>query len=98
MNLETLNTMVQPLTVIGCLIFGYVLKNYIPTDNKHIPLILVIGGILMSVALDGFVSIETTVLGGALSGLVSTGLHQLFHQYIKGSDKELTYNELNKGE
>ena len=65
------------------MIFGYILNNYIPMDNKHIPLIMAITGVLISVALNGYVGFEETVLSGALSGLASTGLHQVFHQYIK---------------
>lgn len=67
----------------GSLIFGYIIKNYLPLDNKHIPAIMAGIGVLIALALNGFVDFETTILGGALSGLASTGLHQVFHQYIK---------------
>ena len=98
MNLEMLEIMVQPLVVIGCLVFGYVLKQYIPLDSKHIPLILLALGVVFSFALQGYQGVEVTLIGGGLSGLVSTGFHQVFHQYIKGNkDDELRYNELNEG-
>mgnify|MGYP001385363941 CR=1 FL=1 len=73
----------------GSLIFGYILKNYIPLDNKHIPAVMAGLGIGLAFVLNGYVSFEVTVLGGALSGLASTGLHQVFHQYIKGDKKEV---------
>lgn len=76
------------LTVLGgALIFGYILNNYIPLDNKHIPLIMAVTGIFISVALNGYVDFETTILSGALNGLASTGFHQVFHQYIKAEDE-----------
>mgnify|MGYP001164607272 FL=1 len=87
MNLELLQQLVMPLTVLGCLVIGYVLKNYIALDNKHIPLIMALCGILITVAINGYVSVEVTVIGGALSGLASTGLHQAFSQYINKEDK-----------
>lgn len=75
-------------TVGGCLIFGSILNNYVDMDNKHIPLIMAVSGVVISVALNGFIDFETTILAGALSGLASTGLHQVFHQYIKGNQEE----------
>ena len=78
------------LTIVGgALIFGYILNNYINMDNKHIPLIMAITGILISVAINGYIDFEQTILVGSLSGLASTGLHQVFHQYIK-SEKNIT--------
>lgn len=88
MNLELLQQLVMPLTVLVCLIVGYVLKNYIPLDNKHIPLIMALCGVISTLAIHkGYVSFEITIIGGALSGLASTGLHQAFSQYINKEDK-----------
>ena len=95
MNIELLNELVQPLVIIGCLTFGYILKEYIPLDNKHIPLLLAITGIALSFALYGNQGVEQTIIAGALSGLASTGLHQAFHQYIKKDTSDQKYNELN---
>ena len=93
MNTETLNAMLQPMTVVGCLIAGFALKELLPKQTKYIPLIA------LSVLLNGFISVEFTILGGALSGLASTGFHQMFYQFIKNEDKpteDQTYNELNE--
>ena len=92
--IEVLQNWTNLSIVGGSLIFGYILKNYIDMDNKHIPLIMAITGVLISVALNGYVGFEVTVLGGAMSGLASTGLHQVFHQYIKGNkvEHELPYD------
>ena len=83
----------------GSLIFGYLLKNYIPMDNKHIPVIMATTGMIISVVLNGYVSFEATILTGALSGLASTGLHQVFKQYIENKNDEAFYNDYRpKGE
>lgn len=73
------------LVVIGiCLCVGYVLKNLIPSDkiNKYIPLIMLLLGVGLNVWVNGAVSPEI-ILGGMASGLASTGMHQLFKQFIE---------------
>ena len=83
MELELIKELVNPMVVIACLVVGYAFKNYVPLDNKHIPLVLIVVGISASLGLNGYVDVQTTILGGAISGLTSIGLHQTFHQYIK---------------
>ena len=75
------------LVVVGiCLCIGYVLKNSFPKlDNKYIPLIMAILGVVLNI----WISKEITpdiLLAGMISGLSSTGLHQAFKNII-GGDK-----------
>ena len=57
------------------------MKQFIPTDNKWIPLtVTILGAVLGCIASKG-ISLEA-VVAGAVSGLASTGLHQLFKQFI----------------
>ena len=75
------------LVVVGiCLCIGYVLKNSFPKlDNKYIPLIMAILGVVLNV----WIAKEITpdiLLAGMISGLSSTGLHQTFKNII-GGDK-----------
>ena len=75
------------LVVVGiCLCIGYVLKNSFPKlDNKYIPLIMAILGVVLNV----WISKEITpdiLLAGMISGLSSTGLHQTLKNII-GGDK-----------
>lgn len=81
--IQTLQEWTNITILGGSLIFGYILNNYIDMDNKHIPLIMAVTGVLINVAINGYVGFEETILVGSLSGLASTGLHQVFHQYIK---------------
>lgn len=74
------------LIVVGiCLCIGYVIKHLIPTDkvNRFIPLIMAVLGVILNVWLNGFAFSPEILLGGLASGLASTGMHQLFKQFIE---------------
>ena len=74
------------LIVLGvCLCVGYVLKNLISTNkiNRFIPLIMVAIGVVMNLWLNEFRFTPEILLGGMVSGLASTGLHQAFKQIIE---------------
>lgn len=83
-DMNYLSDLMIPTIIVFSLVVGFILKKWLPTDNKYIPTILVIlGGILGSI-LNG-VNVES-ITAGMLSGLSSTGLHQLFSQYLKIDD------------
>lgn len=71
--------------VVGiCLCVGYILKNVIPADgvNRFIPLIVGLLGVFLNVWMNGWVINPDVLLGGLASGLASTGMYELFHQFI----------------
>lgn len=81
MNLEFLTEFCVPIVLGICLCVGYIIKHLLPLDNKYIPLIV---GIL-GVALNAWINLAFTpeiLLGGLVSGLASTGLHEAFKQLI----------------
>lgn len=84
MDITFLNDYVVLVVVGICLCIGYVLKNSFPKlDNKYIPLIMAVSGVLLNI----WISKEITpdiLLAGMFSGLSSTGLHQLFKNIIGG--------------
>ena len=84
MNIETIKDFYIPIVVIACLVVGYILKKWAPTDNKWIPTTLAVLGAVLGCIAQG-ITLEAIVYG-ALSGLASTGLHQLFKQIIEGGD------------
>lgn len=88
--LEIVTNMYIPLVLVFCLCIGYLMKNFIPTDNKIIPLTLFVIGAICGVICLGL-SFESVVKGG-LTGLASTGMHQMFKQFIENS-KYGTNNE-----
>ena len=73
-----------PTIVLVCLAIGYVLKtlNWVP--NKFIPLIMFCLGTICSFIINGFSF--SSFLIGCISGVGSTGFHQLFKQLIEKGD------------
>lgn len=81
--MEILNTYINPVTLGLCLVVGYILKHWIKdVDNKIIPTVVAVLGVVVSVAASGWAVTPENILNGAISGLASTGLHQLFKQWI----------------
>lgn len=74
------------LIVMGiCLCVGYVIKHLIPSEkvNKFIPLIMAVLGVLLNVWLNAFAFTPEILLGGLASGLASTGMYEMFKQFIE---------------
>lgn len=86
--MEMLNNYLIPVIMALCLIVGYIIKHWIKdADNKIIPTVVTVVGVAAAVAMNwGSVTIEV-IVGGAVSGLASTGLHQMFKQWIDGGGK-----------
>ena len=83
--MEFLNDFIVLIVLGVCLCVGYIIKHAIPSDkiNKYIPLIMGVLGVGVNVWLNAFSFTPEILLGGLLSGLASTGLHQVFKQFIK---------------
>jgi predicted ABC-type exoprotein transport system permease subunit len=72
------------VVALACLIVGYVVKHatflkWVP--NNDIPWILAVFGGILNIFVSGL-SIESVVYG-AFMGLASTGLHQVFKEFIE---------------
>ena len=82
--MEELNSYIVLVIVGICLCVGFVIKNIVPTDkaNKYIPLIMAILGLILNVWINKGINPEI-ILGGMISGLSSTGLHEAFKQFLK---------------
>lgn len=74
-------TYLIPIITIGCMCVGFVMKKWIPTDDKWIPTVLLILGAISGIILFGLD--YEGVVKGMLSGLASVGLHQVFYQFVK---------------
>lgn len=86
MDLSFITEMYIPIIVLACLIIGYIIKKWVKdVENKWIPTIVTIVGLILGGIINGW-TIEPLV-AGAVSGLASTGLHQLFSQIIEGKDR-----------
>lgn len=80
MNIDFENYLI-PIIVIGCMCVGFVMKKWLPTDDKWIPTVLAIVGAISGAILFGFD--YEGIVKGMLSGLASIGLHQVFYQIEK---------------
>ncbi len=83
--MEFLNDYIVLIVMGICLCVGYVLKNVVPSQkvNKYIPLIMAVLGVFLNVWVSGFTFSPKILLGGLVSGLASTGMHQLFKKFIE---------------
>lgn len=91
MNLEFLTNLYIPLVIAVCLVVGYLMKKFLPTDNKWIPLVVTVLGAILG-CIDAHAITLVAIASGMISGLASTGLHQIFKQILKldneSKDKE----------
>lgn len=82
--MEFLNEYMLPVVLGICLCAGYVIKQWVnDVDNKYIPTICAILGILLAAWINEWAITPQIALGGMVSGLASTGLHQVFKQYLE---------------
>ena len=75
--MEILQDYIVPITLALCFCIGYIVKKWInDVDNKYIPTIVAVAGVVVNVWVMGAFTLEV-ILGGLASGLASTGLDQL---------------------
>lgn len=83
--MEFLNEYMLPVVLGICLCVGYIVKQWFSDiDNKYIPTITATIGVILAVWINQWQITPQVLLGGLISGLSSTGLHQLFKQFIAG--------------
>lgn len=68
-----------------CVCMGYIIKtSFSGIDNKYIPLIMAILGVMFNVWINMNITPEI-ILAGMFSGLASTGLYEAFRNLIGGN-------------
>lgn len=80
MDFEFLSDYVVLVVAGICFCVGYVVKNYLPADNKHIPTIMLCLGTALNIWLNDWSVTPVIVLSGMVSGLAATGFHQVIKQ------------------
>lgn len=77
-DLSWLNQYMHPGIIALCLVIGVLVKHCTPINNKYIPLIVALLGLIAAVITDLGQGITLATLSSGLwSGLASTGFHQL---------------------
>ena len=86
MDLSFITSYFVPVVMAGCLATGYVVKKWIKdVDNKYIPTFVFIEGAILYCIVMNNVTVES-IVGGAICGLASTGLHQAFTRLIENKE------------
>ena len=82
--MEFLNEYMIPVVLGICLVIGWIVKKWIADiDNKYIPTIVTVLGAVLAVWFNGWVVTLEIILSGLITGAASTGMHQLFTQFIE---------------
>ena len=82
--MEFLNEFMMPVVLGICLVIGWIVKKWIADiDNKYIPTIVTVLGAVLAVWITGWSVTPEIILSGLITGAASTGLHQLFTQFIE---------------
>lgn len=83
--MEFLNDYMVWVVVGICLCVGYIIKYVLPSKkiNQFIPLIVGVLGVFLNVWVNDFAITPEILLGGLASGLASTGMYELFRNFIE---------------
>lgn len=86
--MEFLNEFMLPVVLGICLCVGYIVKKWVKDlDNKYIPTIVAVIGVILSMWISKWNLTPEIILSGLISGLGSTGLHQAFKQFIEDKNE-----------
>lgn len=85
--MEMFTTYLIPVIVGICLVVGYLVKHMTAADNKIIPVIVTVLGVALAIWINWPEITPEVILAGAVSGLASTGMHQMFKQWIDNGGK-----------
>lgn len=82
--MEFLNEFMLPVVLGICLCVGFVVKKWVnDVDNKFIPTICAVFGVILSIWISNWAVTPQIVLSGLVSGLSATGGYELFKQYLE---------------
>lgn len=89
MDISFLNEYMVPVIIGICLCVGYIVKKWVAdVDNKWIPTICALLGVVLSLWISWPGIDAGVILSGLASGLGSTGLHQAFSQIMKSPENK----------
>lgn len=83
MDLSFLNEFVVVIVLAFCLGVGFIIKYSLDfIDNKYIPLIMGVVGVAFNIFVNSGAITPVVIVGGLISGLASTGLYEMFRNFI----------------
>lgn len=84
MSIEFLNEFFVPVVAGVCLCAGFVIKLWTPADNRYIPTVCAVLGVVLAAWMNDWGITPQVILTGMFSGLASTGLYEAFRNLIGG--------------
>ena len=87
--MEILNDYIVVLVMAICLAIGYIIKHFLPMDNKWIPLIMGCLGVLINVWVNAWGFTPEILLGGLASGLAATGAFEMVRNLVGSENKDV---------
>ncbi|MEG1657391.1 MAG: phage holin family protein [Christensenellaceae bacterium] len=85
--MEILSEYIVVIVMAICVAVGYIIKHSLPKiDNKYIPLILGVLGVVINAWVCAWVISPQIILGGLASGLAATGAFEMVRNL--GAKKE----------
>ena len=87
--MEILNDYIVVVVMAICLAVGYILKHFLPMDNKWIPLIMGCLGVLINVWVNAWGFTPEILLGGLASGLAATGAFEMVRNLVGSENKDV---------
>ena len=89
--MEILSNYIVPVIVGLCLVVGFLIKHVTSADNRFIPIVVTVLGVALSIWVSWPEITPEVILGGAVSGLASTGMHQIFKQWIDNNPTDRSH-------
>lgn len=96
MQMQFIDGLIMPIITAAALCIGFVMKKWLPTDDKWIPTVLLILGAVSGLILFG--CDYEGIVKGMVSGLAAVGLHQAFKQHLKLPMGEDEFYAMGKGD
>ena len=87
--MEIQNDYIVVLVMAICLAIGYIIKHFLPMDNKWIPLIMGCLGVLINVWVNAWGFTPEVLLGGLASGLAATGAFEMVRNLVGSENKDV---------
>ncbi len=89
MDLSFINNYYIPVVLLACLCVGYCIKHIVwleKISNEYIPTMMLLLGAILACFAEQRISLNI-IVAGMVTGLASTGLHQMFKQIIEPKEK-----------
>jgi uncharacterized membrane protein len=93
MTMDIIMAMIDVAVFVVCAIAGCIMKKHLPTDNKWIPTVLPVLGIILCCFANKEISVAV-IAAGALSGWAATGAHQAFTQLANNTASKILTEEM----